>query len=71
MTDEQSDHDPLAVPYRDREKSITVDTLERPDEPLFAPGEQYQVTGRSVLLFVLQHAGEDRGRPERRGVPEN
>jgi len=31
MTDE---HDPLAVPYRQREESITVDTLERTDEPL-------------------------------------
>ena len=30
MTDE---HDPLAVPYRQREESITVDTLERTDEP--------------------------------------
>ncbi|MEK6229182.1 MAG: NADH dehydrogenase (quinone) subunit D [Actinomycetota bacterium] len=28
------EHDPLAVPYRDREESITVGTLERTDEPL-------------------------------------
>ena len=28
------DHDPLAVPYREREESITVGTLERTDQPV-------------------------------------
>jgi glycogen operon protein len=32
---------------------------ERADEPVFASGEQYEVTGRSLLLFVLQN-GEPR-----------
>ncbi|HYH43148.1 MAG TPA: glycogen debranching protein GlgX, partial [Burkholderiales bacterium] len=45
------------VPGGDQWKCL-IDTNipERPDEPLFAPGEQYQITGRSLLLFVLQNA---------------
>jgi len=35
---------------------VDTNIPERTDEPLFAPGEQYQVTGRSLLLFVLQSA---------------
>jgi len=59
------------VPGGNQWKSLIDTNLpERPDEPLFAPGDQYQVTGRSVLLFVLQDEGIDRGRAERRGVTE-
>jgi glycogen operon protein len=35
---------------------IDTNMPDRPDEPLFAPGDQYQITGRSLLLFVLQPA---------------
>ncbi|HUP95177.1 MAG TPA: glycogen debranching protein GlgX [Burkholderiales bacterium] len=35
---------------------IDTNIPERPDEPTFPPGEQYGVTGRSLLLFVLQTA---------------
>ena len=30
----------------------------RPDEPVFGSGERYDVTGRSLLLFVLQNGSE-------------
>ena len=33
---------------------IDTNIPERPDEPLFAPSDAYQVTGRSLLLFVLE-----------------
>jgi glycogen operon protein len=34
---------------------IDTNIPERSDEPVFASGDQYEVTGRSLLLFVLQH----------------
>jgi glycogen operon protein len=33
---------------------VDTNIPERGDEPLFAPGDEYQVTGRSLLLFVLE-----------------
>jgi glycogen operon protein len=33
---------------------IDTNIPERSDEPLFAFGDTYQVTGRSLLMFVLQ-----------------
>ena len=38
--------------------SLLIDTNqpELADEPVFEPGAQYQVTGRSVLLFLMQRA---------------
>jgi glycogen operon protein len=33
---------------------IDTNIPDRPDEPLFKPGDAYQITGRSLLLFVLQ-----------------
>ncbi|HYC45301.1 MAG TPA: glycogen debranching protein GlgX [Burkholderiales bacterium] len=33
---------------------IDTNIPDRPDEPLFTAGEQYGVTGRSLLLFVLE-----------------
>jgi isoamylase len=33
---------------------IDTNIPERPDEPRFAPGDRYEVTGRSFLLFVLE-----------------
>ena len=33
---------------------IDTNIPDRPDEPLFKPGDEYQITGRSLLLFVLQ-----------------
>jgi glycogen operon protein len=38
---------------------VDTNIPERADEPVFASGEQYEVTGRSLLLFVLQ-SGEPR-----------
>ena len=35
---------------------VDTNIPDRGDEPAFAPGDQYQVTGRSLLLFVLQTA---------------
>jgi glycogen operon protein len=35
---------------------VDTNIPERGDEPRFAPGDRYQVTGRSLLLFVLQTA---------------
>jgi glycogen operon protein len=37
---------------------VDTNIPERSDEPLFAPGDQYQITGRSLLLFVLQAEGQ-------------
>jgi len=34
---------------------IDTNIPERPDEPLFKAGDEYQITGRSFLLFVLQN----------------
>jgi glycogen operon protein len=48
----------LPVVPRGNQWKCLIDTNvpERTDEPLFAPGDAYQVTGRSLLLFVLQTA---------------
>jgi isoamylase len=35
----------------------------RDEEPVFAPGEQFQVTGRSLLLFVLENGAAHRQKP--------
>jgi glycogen operon protein len=47
------------VPGGNRWKCL-VDTNmpDRPDEPTFTPGNSYEVTGRSVLLFVLENVPE-------------
>ena len=46
---------------------IDTNIPERPDEPRFAPGEQYQVTGRSLLLFVLENGLTPAPRLQRTG----
>ena len=41
-----------------------------PDRPtLFKFGQQYQVTGRSLLLFVLRQARPHRRRPSEKPAP--
>ncbi|MEN3354573.1 MAG: isoamylase [Betaproteobacteria bacterium] len=42
---------------------VDTNLPDRSDEPLFAPGDRYEVTGRSLLLFVLQPGGNNK-RPE-------
>ncbi|HEV7800039.1 MAG TPA: hypothetical protein VGP15_03085, partial [Burkholderiales bacterium] len=40
---------------------VDTNIAERRDEPVFAAGEEFEVTGRSLLLFVLQNG--DAGEP--------
>ena len=35
MTDEDPTQDPLSVPYRERERSVTIERLDEPDEPVY------------------------------------
>src|SRR3954465_2387146 len=35
MTDGERTHDPLAVPYREREKSVSMERLDEPDAPVY------------------------------------
>src|SRR4051812_27283508 len=35
MTDVERPHDPLATPYREREKSVTMERLDEPDAPVY------------------------------------
>jgi glycogen operon protein len=49
---------------------VDTNIPDRPDEPVFASGEQYEVTGRSLLLFVLQNGQQhSRPAPQPRGHP--
>ncbi len=34
---------------------VDTNIPERPDEPVFAAGDTYQITGRSLLMFVLEN----------------
>ena len=34
---------------------VDTNIPDRPDEPVFAAGDMYQVTGRSLLMFVLEN----------------
>jgi glycogen operon protein len=54
------------VPGGNRWKCL-VDTNipDRPDEPTFTPGDRYEVTGRSLLLFVLENVTEAPRQPAR------
>ena len=36
---------------------------EREKDPMFEAGEQFQVTGRSLLLFVLENGAGDKQHP--------
>jgi NADH-quinone oxidoreductase subunit D len=35
MTDGDRKHDPLSVPYRERERSVTLERMDEPDEPVY------------------------------------
>jgi glycogen operon protein len=45
---------------------VDTNIPERPDEPVFASGDQYEVTGRSLLLFVLENGDKRSPRVARR-----
>ena len=48
MTDVEHTHDPLAVPYREREQSTSMQRLDEPDEPVYGT----QLDDRSELFTI-------------------
>jgi glycogen operon protein len=49
---------------------VDTNIPDRADEPVFASGQQFEVTGRSLLLFVLQNGGHHaEPAPQPRGHP--
>jgi NADH-quinone oxidoreductase subunit D len=48
-----TDHDPLAVPYRERERSVTMEHVDRPDEPVF--GTEAELESELFTINIGPH----------------